>query len=304
MQFTDGPLPPLDPFDDANGEAVDVRGAMPGDLAIICEPAAHRLMRRWAPALDRDGSLVGGAVAIAMHGRSDVDAEHVDRRLQAMADEVRSRVTGSQVQATLAHLHAYLFDELGFCGDAEDFYNPANSDLGEVLERRRGLPILLSLVYREVATRLGLTCEGVALPGHFVVSVGTESTPMLVDPFFGGTVLSRGEALERVRGLLGEHEAWDESMLKPVTSRHWLTRILQNLLGSYSAAGRYGDVAAMLELELLLWPDQPHLHRDLGLCLARVGLPTEAARSLKQYLRTEPDDPQVPDLEELLSALA
>ena len=91
--------------------------------------------------------------------------------------------------------------------------------------------------------------------------------------------------------------------LRPVTHRHWITRLIQNLLQSYTASGRYVDVAAMLELELLLWPDQCHLQRDLGLVLARLGQQRQAAGWLSRYLDQRPDDPQRSDLEELLGVL-
>ena len=302
MEFKQGHTPPdtITPAPRADGY-VRSRPALP----ILCSPEAYRLMRHWADRPDAEGALLHGAAAVAMHARPETNPDAIARKLNAIAETVRGRVRGSQEQALLAHLHHHLFDELGFAGDRADYYNPANSDLGQVLTRRRGLPILLALVYREIAQRIGLECEGVALPGHFVVRVQTGTGPMMVDPFFGGVEITRDEALERVRGTLGEDaDEWDEAgLLRPVSGRHWLTRILQNLLGSLSAAGRYGDVAAMLELEMLLWPDQAHLQRDLALCLARVGLGHEAAGFLKRYLAGDPDDPQVPDLRELLTAL-
>lgn len=270
---------------------------------VACHPEAFKLMRHWAPMVESPDGLLACAVAVSVHRNVTITVEALDRKLNAIAADVRRSVRGPQQQALLAHLHEHLFENLRLAGDARDYYNPANSDLAEVLRRRSGLPILLSLIYKDVAGRLGLRVDGIGLPGHFVVQVHTDTGPMLVDPFFGGIVLSRDEALQRVRSVLGPQEEWSDDLLRPVTHRHWVTRILQNLLGSYGAANRYADVAAMLELEMLLWPNQTHLQRDLGLCLARVGLPTEAGRWLGSYLRQNPNDPQRGDLEELLAVL-
>ena len=293
MNFTDQPAVPTAP--------ADALPALPP--AVLCHPRAHRLMREAVGRLESVQGLLAGAVAIAAHDNDAATYEDVDRRLAAIAGEVRGRVRGRQVQALLAHLHAHLFDDLGFCGDARDYYNPLNSDISAVLRRRKGLPILLSLVYADVARRLGLRVRGVALPGHFVVSVEADGGEMLVDPFFNGVVLAEDEARERVRAVLGRDEPWEARHTEPVTNRHWLTRIVQNLLGAQGAAGRFADVAAMLELEMLLWPDQTHLQRDLGLCLARAGHTSEAGRCLERYLADHPDDPQADDLTDLLTAL-
>lgn len=286
-------------FDEISQTPTNIGGFIP----VACAPEPFKLMRHWAPMIESPDALLACATAISMQRNPAVSLEKLDRTLNSIAGEVRKSVRGPQQQALLAHLHHHLFDTMLFAGDGRDYYNPANSDIAEVIKRRTGLPILLSLVYKDIAGRLGLRVDGIGLPGHFVVSVATDRGPMLVDPFFGGVVLSTGEAAERVRSILGPEEHVTDDMLRPVSNRHWITRILQNLLGSYGAANRYNDVAAILELEMLLWPEQTHLQRDLGLCLARVGLPNEAGRWLDVYLRGNPNDPQRGDLEELLAVL-
>jgi regulator of sirC expression with transglutaminase-like and TPR domain len=96
---------------------------------------------------------------------------------------------------------------------------------------------------------------------------------------------------------------WSEEMLRPASNRHWLTRVLQNLLNVFGSAGHYADVAAVLEMEMLLWPEQSHLQRDLGLVLARCGMSRSASIWLDRYLQTNPDDPQKSQIEELLQVL-
>src|SRR5687768_11902139 len=125
-------------------------------LPMCCASRAFHLLARQLPTINSPDALLNGAIAISMHQMEDVDPAEVDTTIQQYADAVRARVRGSQPQALLAHLHEHLFDELGFTGNTEDYYNTANSYLPAVLATRRGLPITLSLVYKLVAERVGL----------------------------------------------------------------------------------------------------------------------------------------------------
>lgn len=272
-------------------------------LPICAAPAAYHLLARQVGALNSSDALLHGALAIAMHEMPDVRPADVDQQLQGYADTIRQRVRGSQPQAMLAHLHEYLFDELGFIGDSETYYNPFNSYLPYVLEHKRGLPITLTMVYRLVAERLGLRSWGVALPGHFLAAVEIDQTPMLIDPFAGGRMLTTDEAQDRLQSMFGLEVEWVDELIAPASTRHWLTRMLQNLLNIFGSEGRYADVAAMLEMEMILWPDQDRLQRDLALVLARIGMSRPASLWLENYLTNNPDDPQEKDLKQLLDVL-
>ena len=290
-----------------------------------CQPEAFALMHEQtaplAPArddrparrqLDTDDGLFAAACAVALHAKPTLDVSASAEQLDALADAVRNNwpnadgsagvVNDRPPQAILAHLHRVLFEDAGFRGNGGDYYHVGNSFLPTVLTTKRGLPISLALVYKLVAGRLGVRCWGVGLPGHFVAGVDCHG-PILVDCFHGGRLLDRRDAEERVAACAGSDAGFNDDMLRPVTHRHWVTRLIQNLLQSYTAAGRYADVAAMLEIELLLWPDQLHLQRDLGLVLARLGEPRPASQWLGRYLANRPDDPQRADLEELLGVL-
>lgn len=261
-------------------------------------------MRRARERLETPVGLIEGALAIARNSESAIDVEAQKHTLYEMGREVRARVRGPQPQALLAHLHDYLFVELGFIGNTLNYHDPANSFLNTVLEARRGLPITLSLVYKIVGERAGLKIHGLGLPGHFCIGVELDDGLMIVDPFYGGRVLNCQEAHERIRDTYGSHVEWTEELLSPVTHRHWLTRIMQNLLHTFNERDRVRDVAAMLELELLLWPEQMHLQRDLALVLARLGEVGSASNWLTKYLTANPEDPQRQDLEQLLEVLS
>jgi len=272
-------------------------------LPLCCSPRAFNLLARQIATINSPDALLQGAVAIAMHQMEEVNVSAVDAKLQRCADTVRARVRGRQPQALLAHLHEFLFDEEGFCGNTDDYYNPSNSYLPAVLQTKRGLPITMSLVYKVVAERLGLRAWGVGLPGHFLVGLEMHGAPMLIDPFAGGRALTPDEAHARLQEMFGPEVQWSNDLLRPASNRHWLTRILQNLLNVFGSTNQFADVAAVLEMEMLLWPEQNHLQRDLGLVLARCGLSQPASIWLDCYLQTNPDDPQKSQIKELLQVL-
>lgn len=276
---------------------------MRAQLPICSTSHAFRLFSRQIKRLESPDALLKSAIAIAVHHVPDINPADVEATLNSYVTTIQSRVRGPQPQALLAHMHQYLFEELGFNGETDDYYNPVNSYLPVVLETKRGLPITLTLIYKIIGERLGLRVWGVPLPGHFLAGVQINGSTMLVDPFARGRVVSVDEAQERMEELFGHEIEWNEQMLAPASNRHWLTRMLQNLLNIFGTLGRYNDVGAMLEMEMLLWPDQNRLQRDLALVLARLGLSQPASAWLNQYLKNNPDDPQQQDLKQLLSVL-
>ncbi len=274
-------------------------------LPQCCNPEAFALLARQVGHVNSPDALLNGAVAISLHQMPRADAHTVDQQLQRIVDTVRSRVHGSQPQALIAHMHDVLFEEENFTGNSEDYYNARNSYLPAVLETKKGLPITLSVIYKIVAERLGLRAYGIGLPGHFLVALEERpDQPLLVDPFAGGRILTPDEAHERMKQLFGEEIEWSADTMQPASNRHWLTRILQNLLHIFGGANQYSDVAAILELEMLLWPNEGHLQRDLALVLARIGMARPASIWLDTYLKNNPDDPQKGDLKQLLDVLS
>jgi regulator of sirC expression with transglutaminase-like and TPR domain len=273
-------------------------------LPICCSPEAFGLLANQIPSINSADALLQGAVAVSMHQLKSAETGQVDRTLQKFADDIRRRVRGSQAQALLAHMHDYLFDEQAFSGNTLDYYNTSNSYLPAVLETKLGLPISLSMIYKAVAERLGFRTWGVGLPGHFLCGIEVDGARMLVDPFAAGRLMTPDEARERMREIFGEEAEWSEDLLKPASNRHWLTRMLQNLLNIFGSSGAYHDVAAMLEMEIALWPEQLRLQRDLALVLARLGMTEPASKWLDNYLKHNPDDPQCGDLKQLLEVLS
>ncbi len=227
---------------------------MPIDHPTYCQPAAFDLLRSQLDRLETDDGLLTGACSIALHALPDHDPQDVADAIDALADQVRDRVQSADPRAAIAHAHAVLFEELGFTGDTENYYDPVNSYIPCVIERKRGLPITLCLVYKLVLARLGVAVHGVNAPGHFLARVVTTgaAAPMLVDPFLGGRALTVVEALERIRQTVGPKASIDEDMLPLATHRVWLSRMLRNLINLFGAREQTADHGAMLELQGLL----------------------------------------------------
>jgi regulator of sirC expression with transglutaminase-like and TPR domain len=219
---------------------------------VLCRPEAFHLFASQLTRLDETDSLVRAAIAVSMHRLEDVDVEGLFDTLRGYADVVRSRVRTRHVEAVLAHLHQVLFEDAGFRGDQHNYYDPRNSYLPEVLRRREGIPITLTLIYKAVAERIGLRVEGVNAPGHFLARVYDASGPILVDPFFRGQMLTPNEALQRLSELTGRQIPADIRLLRSATHAQWLMRIIANLQSIFSRTDQDQDLAAMNELQKLL----------------------------------------------------
>ncbi|MFO0871442.1 MAG: transglutaminase-like domain-containing protein [Pirellulales bacterium] len=223
------------------------------DKPVDCRPEAYVLFREQLPLLETLDGLWRSAAAVALHAIEDLSLEDVDQRLEALAERVRAGSRSGRDVARVTYLHEVLFEEEGFCGDFERYSSPLNSYLPVVLESRRGLPILLALVYKVVGERVGLRVEGIHSPGHFLARVAVDGQWMIVDPFFHGQVLTRDEALARLSQLTGHSYFGQDDVLQTATHRQWIARILANLQNSFATAGRQNDLSAMSELQELLW---------------------------------------------------
>jgi regulator of sirC expression with transglutaminase-like and TPR domain len=231
-------------------------------MPAYCHPAAYGAFARELPRVDTSPGLFRAAFAIAQHERPNADVDNAEATIRELSETVRRRVRSPSVDAKLAHLHDVLFDVVGFVGNVDDYYNPANSYLPDVLQTRRGLPITLTLVYKCVAEAVGLTVRGINSPGHFLAAVKSElpsstaadnSTAWLyVDPFYGGELLNANDVCRRIAETTGVVADDPRQWLQPATHRQWLGRMLNNLQAVFAHTGRERDLYAMQELQSLL----------------------------------------------------
>ena len=215
----------------------------------FCRPLAYEHFGRQLDSLDTTASLVQAAVALSMHELDGIDPDQIAGRLDKLSARIGGRVHSGNQQALLAHLHDVLFVEEGFAGNTEQYYSAENSYLPVVLQTKRGLPIVLALIYKAVAEGVGLDVQGINSPGHFLVRVKSGEEWMFIDPFFHGQSLSRDEAFARLEQMGGREVPRDEQILSPATHQQWLSRMLANLQAQFANEGRQDDLAAMTELQ-------------------------------------------------------
>lgn len=187
-------------------------------------------------------------------------------------------------------LAGFLHAAAWFDGNAEQYDDPRNSYLSDVLERRRGLPILLSLVYCEVGARTGVPFQGVGLPGHFIVKI-PEPSETFFDPFNGGRILSVEECASKVREVYGGELSFRAEMLRAVTPREFLSRILRNLKQHYTAAGDLFRAWRTTDLLVCADPQAAEAIRDRGLLGLQLHNYRGAAGDLSRYLALRPSAP-------------
>ncbi|MBI4574767.1 MAG: hypothetical protein HY722_00730 [Planctomycetes bacterium] len=222
--------------------------------ALLEEMRVNRVLPALLACSGGDGlepPLEEGAMAIARSEYPDLDAGRCTGLLDALAGRVAARMEARRSwRARLSLLRDHLFVEEGFRGNVEAYYDPDNSYLNRVLERRLGIPITLSLVYLAVARRLGVPVHPVAMPGHFILRYGGPRSRTFIDPFGGGQALSRDDC---VRFLQGSGLGFQEAFLQTASPLEVLLRMVRNLAGIYRARGdgarlsRMGRLAAALE---------------------------------------------------------
>ena len=235
--------------------------------------------------------LTEAAASLAQDEDPDLDLQSVLSRMDRMTSNLRGRLpTDASPMHSVRVLHRFFFQELGFAGNVNDYYNPANSYLHEVLRTRRGIPITLAVLYIELAQQIGLSAVGLSFPGHFLVKVALPQGDAVIDPLSGQS-LSR-EALDerlepfvqrRRRGGLPS-ERLLTNFLVPAAPREIIARMLRNLEAIHRESEDWPRLLAVLHRLVILQPLEWDWRRERGLTLAELGRATEAIDDLSTYL--------------------
>jgi len=263
--------------------------------------------RRFAALAERaqgEFRLAEGALLIAQEEYPTLDVEAYLQRLDAMAEAVSSHV-GLEIDPPriVAQLNAYLFDEQGFRGNLQDYYDVRNSFLNDVLERKMGIPITLSVVYIELARQVGLPIVGVGMPGHFLVRYSAQPTVFWIDPFHHGQILTQEDCQQLLARLYGQALTWSEAYIEPVSDHAILQRMLYNLKAIYVHQGDHRRALRVVERLLLLRPDGLTEVRDRGLLQAQLGSLEAALDDLQHYLQLSPEASDAPLITQHITTL-
>lgn len=233
------------------------------------EAVAAEQWRRITRMRDEDVSLAEGALWIAAGEYPGLAVDDYLARLDEMANKLRSRLRADVATAEkLLALNHFLFSELGFSGNNDDYYDPRNSFLNDVLERRLGIPITLGVVYIEIGRRIGLGLHGVSFPGHFLVKCALRDGMVVLDPYSGGVSLGVDELQQRLRAA-GSTADVDDSilahLLSAASNKEVLARMLRNLKGVYGQQDDWLRALSASERLIALAPeDAGEEYRDRG----------------------------------------
>lgn len=261
---------------------------MPGSLHFEAPTA----LQYFATLVADDASLspLEAAIAVAQDAYPQLDVQDTLAQVDELADRLRRRIPADAAPLQrLRQLNRYFFQELGFAGNVNDYYDARNSYLPDVLRTRRGIPITLALLYVELATQIGLQAAGVSFPGHFLVKLHMPRGEVVIDPFSGQS-LSREDLDERLlpyrrqRGLTGEFEAPLGLFLQAAPPRDVIARLLRNLKEIHRTAEDWPRLLPVLERLVVLLPEGWEERRDRGLAHAELGRYVEAAEDLGCYL--------------------
>jgi regulator of sirC expression with transglutaminase-like and TPR domain len=198
--------------------------------------------------------LARAVLLIAEPEYPGLDVASYVEELDRLGGGATQRIAAAPSRPPLASVIRYLYEELGFHGNVEDYYDPRNSFLNEVIDRRTGIPISLALVLTEICRRVGIEARGVSFPGHFLVRVEVDGDPMFIDPF-DGRLLDRRQLAELHQRATGEEGPIDPRVLAPATKRQVLARILNNLRNIYERAGDRDRLLGVLARMQVLRPD-------------------------------------------------
>lgn len=266
---------------------------------------------------DAEIDLARACLQVAEDAYPGLDIDGYLGEIERFAARLRARLgPDATPEDRVLALNEFLFAELGFQGNAKRYYDPRNSYLNEVIDRRRGIPITLAVLYAEVGRRIELPLEGVSFPGHFLVRLPLRGGMLVLDPFSGGAPLDEDalrarlkrvippEALATPAGKLPLSDLPLEQFLAPATKRQVLARLLRNLKAIYRETNRPAELLAVLNRMLVVTPDAALEWRDRGIAFEHLECWRAALQDFAEYLRREPDAPDMPEIRARMTELS
>jgi len=271
---------------------------MASDQNFESSPQFRRLLQG-----EQNVDLTAIGLEIAMDAYPGLDTVAWTAHIDALADRVRDRCAPeAKPRQILGQINWVLFVEEGFQGNSDDYYDPRNSYLNDVLDRKLGIPLSLSLLYLAIADRVGLEMAGVNLPGHFLVRTGWGNSALFVDPFHEGEFLDRSGCLRRVEEVTGEPADLSEEQFAPCSPALIVARMLRNLKAVYLNEGDFEASLPVMRRLVALTDGKPLERRDLGVGCLHTQRAGEAIDHLQAYLQACPTAEDARDIAILLRA--
>ena len=264
------------------------------------------VLSQFAEVTDKPDYQIDVARAAMLLAAAEYPQLNVERELfafQRLAGAISSKFLDDDDPLYCVNvISEHLFDDMGFRGDADNYYDPRNSYLNQVLERRTGIPITLAIVYMEVGRRLKVPLLGIGMPGHFLVR-HREIENLYIDAFSGGILLSEEECRDIVGELANGGLSWSPDLLKPVSNREIIARMIRNLKAIYMTDEDFVRALTISEFALALDPLSAMYRRDRGIVHYQLGHSAEALDDLVYYLDLSPNGPDVESVHALVAEL-
>lgn len=249
--------------------------------------------------------LAAAALYIAQDEYPALDVDAYLMTLDTMAAEVRERLPIEPYPLkVLQTINRYLYEDLGFTGNTQHYYDPRNSFLNDVIDRRTGIPITLSLIYLEIARRIGFPMVGINFPGHFLVCPDRNDMSLYVDPFYQGELLFEQDCRDRIHQVFGHPVELKAEFFGVVSPQKYLVRLLSNLKQIYLNNNQLEKCLGVSEQILLVDPECYSELRDRGILYYHVGRWPEARQDLQEYLAFNPSPEHIPLVRKLLGQLS
>jgi regulator of sirC expression with transglutaminase-like and TPR domain len=233
--------------------------------------------------------LVEAGLAISWEEYPNIDLSSYREALDRMAAVLQPKVQGINYPLKIiGEINRYLFEEQNFRGNENNYYDPRNSFLTDVISRRLGIPITLSIVYMAIGDRIGFPFEGVSLPGHFIIRPKRSDIQVFIDPFNKGEILFKEDCAAKLAQIYGQQAELRLEYLETVGVRHILERMLMNLKLIYLNQQKFHKALAVVEKILMLWPNESTQVRDHGLLCYQLERYVEARSDLETYIALSP----------------
>jgi regulator of sirC expression with transglutaminase-like and TPR domain len=254
---------------------------------------------------DAQISLEKAALYIAQEEYPDLAVDEYLNALDTMASEIQERLPQDAYPLRILRtINQYLYDDLKFAGNTDDYYDPRNSFLNDVIDRRTGIPITLSLVYLSIAQRLDFPMVGIGMPAHFIIRPAVEDMELFVDPFHDGEIMFAQDCEARLSQIYGQPIEMQPEFLEAVAPRQFLFRLLTNLKFIYLNRNEIEKCLGVVERILILFPDAPYELRDRGIIYFQANRWIEARQDLEAYLNLVPQARDQAVIQQLLDRIS
>jgi regulator of sirC expression with transglutaminase-like and TPR domain len=256
---------------------------------MVNQSEARKLFAEMVSRKEGEIELAKAALLFAKEEYPDIDIDKYLRKIDLMAVEIKRRVGhNTDPYFLMSEINKYLFNEEGFRGNEEDYYDHRNSFLNDVLDRKTGIPVTLSVLYMEISRKVGLPISGVGFPAHFIVKYHDADEEILIDPFNKGRILSENDCQEMLNRIYGGGLKLKRDLLQPATKKQILTRMLHNLKSIYINSKNYLRALSVVDMILLIDPWALNELKDRGLIYYTLECFAQALSDIETYLKYSP----------------